>query len=121
MTIFGLNSPELFLLLSIILVILGTKRIEKGLDLFSRLIKFLISNQSNFDKKDKKEEPSTEIGESREKEEKLEKRLKTVNGDNKGKNSSKTNDSKVIKKDKTVEKLKTKNPKRVVNDKTAQK
>ena len=61
MTIFGLNSPELFLLFVIILVILGTKRIEKGLDLFLRLLKFLLSNQSSFDKKDKNKESIQEI------------------------------------------------------------
>ena len=64
MTIFGLNSPELFVLLVITLVILGTKRIEKGLDLFSRLLKFLLSNQSSFGKKDKEKEPIKEIEET---------------------------------------------------------
>ena len=61
MTIFGLNSPELFLLLVIILVILGIKRIEKGLDLFSRLLKYLLSNQSSFDKIKKQKEPTKEV------------------------------------------------------------
>ena len=56
MTIFGLNSPEIFVILLITLVILGTKRIEKGLDLLSRLLKFLLSNQSTFDIIDKKKE-----------------------------------------------------------------
>ena len=46
MTILGLNSPEIFLILSIFLVIIGTKRIEKGLYLFSKILKFLLSNQS---------------------------------------------------------------------------
>ena len=63
MTIFGLNSPELFVLLVITLVILGIKRIEKGLDLLSRLLKFLLSNQSSIDKKAKKKEPIKEIEE----------------------------------------------------------
>ena len=56
MTIFGLNSPELFVLLVITLVILGSKRIEKGLELFSRLLKFLLSNQNSFDEGNKKKE-----------------------------------------------------------------
>ena len=49
MTIFGLNSPEIFVLIVITLAILGTKRIERGLDLLSRLLKFLLNNQSSFD------------------------------------------------------------------------
>ena len=68
MTIFGLNSPELFVLLAITLIILGTKRIEKGLDLFSRLLKFLLSNQSNFDKIEKGKESIKEIEETKTKE-----------------------------------------------------
>ena len=56
MTIFGLNSPELFVILVITLVILGIKRIEKGLDLLSRLLKFLLINQSSIDKKAKDKE-----------------------------------------------------------------
>ena len=56
MTIFGLNSPEIFLILVITLAILGIKRIEKGLDLLSRLLKFLLSNQSSIDKKAQKKE-----------------------------------------------------------------
>ena len=43
MTIFGLNSPEIFIILVIILFILGPKRWEKGLTLFSKLLKFLLS------------------------------------------------------------------------------
>ena len=173
MTILGLNSPEIFLLLVIALVILGTKRIEKGLNLFSRLIKFLLSDQNSFDKidineesiKDKegtqeKEEEKTKIGEvdnakelepikdkegTQEKEEektkigevdnakelepikdkeetqdkeiRKEKRIKIVNLENKGNNSTQINDLKEIGKDKTVKKLKTKNPKKIVKDK----
>ena len=44
MTIFGLNSPEIFIILVIILFILGPKRVEKGFTLFSKLVKFLLSN-----------------------------------------------------------------------------
>ena len=49
MTVFGLNSPEIFVLLVITLIILGTKRIEKGLNLFLRLLKFLLSNHNSND------------------------------------------------------------------------
>ena len=71
MTIFGLNSPELFVLLVITLVILGIKRIEKGLDLFSKLLKFLLSNQSSIDKKDKKKELKKDDEETQKKEEEI--------------------------------------------------
>ena len=56
MTILGLNSPEIFLILSIFLVIIGTKRIEKGLYLFSKILKFLLSNQSWADQIDQNNE-----------------------------------------------------------------
>ena len=69
MTIFGLNSPEIFVLIAITLAILGTKRIERGLDLLSRLLKFLLNNQSSFDDLGKKkEDQSEEIEETKEKE-----------------------------------------------------
>ena len=145
MTIFGLNSPELFVLLVITLVILGTKRIEKGIDLFSRLLKFLLSKQSSFDEIDKKKQLTKEfeeaqekervikkneetinakekeltkkIEETQEKEDKSEERLTIAKEDIKEKKSSKTQEQKGIVKDKTVNKLKTKNPKRIVKDK----
>ena len=130
MTIFGLNSPELFLLLVITLVILGTKRIEKGLDLFSRLMKFLLSNQGKFDKKElsakeiegtqkKKEEIKIEettnakekdqikeIEGTQEKKNKSKKEVKIVNVENKEKKSAKIKDSKKIVNDKAVKKSK---------------
>ena len=146
MTIFGLNSPELFALLVITLIILGIKRIEKGLDLFARLLKFLLSNQSSIDKKSKKKEPIKGIEETQKKEEEItkieekpnvkEKELKkdieetqleedkskkisrTSIIDNKLNNSAKIKDQIGIEKDKTGKKLKTKNPKRIVKDKT---
>ena len=149
MTIFGLNSPELFVLLVITLVILGIKRIEKGLDLLSRLLKFLLSNQSSIDKKSKKKEPikvveetqkkeeeitkieekptvkekelKKDIDETQLKEDKSKKILKISNVDKKANNSAKIKDQKVIEKDKTGKKLKTKNPKRIVKDKTVKK
>ena len=71
MTIFGLNSPQLFVILVITLIILGIKRIEKGLDLLSRLLKFLLSNQSSIDKKAKKNELKKDVEESQEKEEEI--------------------------------------------------
>ena len=149
MTIFGLNSPEIFVILLILLVILGTKRIEIGLNLFSRLLKFLLNNRNNSNKVDKKKEPIKDIEETQAKEEKISKnekptntkekepikdieetqakeeeseiKLKISNLENKGKNSITTNVPKGIKKDKTVNKLKTKVPKRILKEKTARK
>jgi len=43
MKLLGLNSPEIFIILVILLSILGTKRIEKGILLFKKLLKFLLS------------------------------------------------------------------------------
>ena len=71
MTIFGLNSPEIFLLLLISLVILGTKRIEKGLNLFSKLLKFLLNSQKNIDKIAEEIEPTKAIEETQKKEEEI--------------------------------------------------
>ena len=147
MTIFGLNSPEIFVVFLIILIILGTKRIELGLKLFSRLLIFLLNNQSNINKTDQKKELIKEIeetkakGEESEKNEKKtttkekelikeieethakgeesEKKLKIVNVENKEKKSTTTKDPKGIKKDKTVNKLKTKVPKRILKEETA--
>ena len=48
MTIFGLNSPEIFILLVIFLLILGPKRIEKLLNSFPGFIKFLLSEEKNY-------------------------------------------------------------------------
>ena len=131
MTIFGLNSPEIFVLIVITLAILGTKRIERGLDLLSRLLKFLLNNQSSFDDLGKKkEDQSEEIEETKEKEAIKEKeeikekedqsdeRLKIANEDNKEKKSAKTKNPKGIVIDKTSKKLKTKNTNRKVKDKT---
>ena len=44
MKLLGLNSPEIFIILVILLSILGPKRIEKGFFLFKKLLKFLLSN-----------------------------------------------------------------------------
>ena len=106
MTVFGLNSPEIFVLLVIALIILGTKRIEKGLNLFLRLLKFLLSNHNSNDSpninkvykrneeyiqakeekviktvdvtKTKEIEPSKETDESQAKEEKIIKTLEVI-------------------------------------------
>ena len=41
MKLLGLNSPEIFIILVILLLILGPNRIEKGFLLFKKLLKFL--------------------------------------------------------------------------------
>ena len=43
MKLLGLNSPEIFIILVILLSILGPNRIEKGFILFKKLLKFLLS------------------------------------------------------------------------------
>ncbi len=60
MKLLGLNSPEIFIILVILLSILGPKRIEKGFLLFKKLLKFLLSkdeDQSLANSKVKSEEP----------------------------------------------------------------
>jgi len=60
MKLLGLNSPEIFIILVILLSILGPKRIEKGFLLFKKLLKFLLSkdeDQSSVYSKVKSEEP----------------------------------------------------------------
>ena len=47
MTFFGLNSPEIFILLVIFLLILGPKRIEKLLNSFPGFMKFLLTDEKN--------------------------------------------------------------------------
>ena len=77
MKLLGLNSPEIFIILVILLSILGPKRIEKGFLLFKKLLKFLLSkdeDQSSANSKAKPEEPEEikvkeEIIESEEKSE----------------------------------------------------
>ena len=59
MKLLVLNSPELFIILVILFSILGPKRIEKGLLLFKKLLKFLLSkdeDQSSENLKIKTEE-----------------------------------------------------------------
>ena len=60
MKLLGLNSPEIFIILVILLSILGPKRIEKGFLLFKKLLKFLLSkdgDQSLENSEEKSEEP----------------------------------------------------------------
>ena len=60
MKLLGLNSPEIFIILVILLSILGPKRIEKGFLLFKKLLKFLLSkdeDQSSENSKVVTEEP----------------------------------------------------------------
>ena len=64
MKLLGLNSPEIFIILVILLSILGPKRIEKGFLLFKTLLKFLLSNdedQSSVNSKVKPEEPEESV------------------------------------------------------------
>jgi len=76
MKLLGLNSPELFIILVVLLSILGTKRIEKGLLLFKKLIKFLLSKEENKTLEDS-EAKSKESEESKVKEETEEAELKS--------------------------------------------
>ena len=60
MKLLGLNSPEIFIILVILISILGPKRIEKGFLLFKKLLKFLLSKdeyQSLANSNVKSEEP----------------------------------------------------------------
>ena len=60
MKLLGLNSPEIFIILVILISILGPKRIEKGFLLFKKLLKFLLSkdeDQSSANSEVKSEEP----------------------------------------------------------------
>ncbi len=70
MKLLGLNSPEIFIILVILLSILGPKRIEKGFLLFKKLLKFLLSkdeDQSSVNSKVKSEEPEeSEVKEEKE-------------------------------------------------------
>ena len=77
MKLLGLNSPEIFIILVILLSILGSKRIEKGFLLFKKLLKFLLSkDEGQFlaNSEVKSEEPE----ESEVKEEKIETQVKSI-------------------------------------------
>ena len=77
MKLLGLNSPEIFIILVILLSILGPKRIEKGFLLFKKLLKFLLSkdqDQNLANSKVKSEQPE----ESEVKEEIVEAEVKSI-------------------------------------------
>ena len=77
MKLLGLNSPEIFIILIILLSILGPKRIEKGFLLFKKLLKFLLSkdeDQRLANSKVKSEKPE----ESEVKEEIVEPEVKSI-------------------------------------------
>jgi len=77
MKLLGLNSPEIFIILVILLSILGTKRIEKGLLLFKKLLKFLLSKDEDQTLENSKVK-SEEAEESKVKEEIVEPEVKSI-------------------------------------------
>ena len=76
MKLLGLNSPEIFIILIILLSILGTKRIEKGFLLFKKLLKYLLSKEEN-QTLENSEVKSEEPEESEVKEETIEAEVKS--------------------------------------------
>ena len=76
MKLLGLNSPEIFIILVILLSILGTKRIEKGFLLFKKLLKYLLSKEENQNLENS-EVKSEEPEESEVKEETIEAEVKS--------------------------------------------
>ena len=76
MKLLGLNSPEIFIILVVLLSILGTKRIEKGFLLFKKLLKFLLSKEEN-QTLENSEVKSEEPEESEVKEETIEAEVKS--------------------------------------------
>ena len=55
MKLLGLNSPEIFIILVVLLSILGPKRIEKGFFLLKKLLKFLLSKEETVEAEVKSE------------------------------------------------------------------
>ena len=76
MKLLGLNSPEIFIIIVILLSILGPKRIEKGFLLFKKLLKFLLSKEEYQILKNSKLK-SEESEESEVKEEPIEAEVKS--------------------------------------------
>ena len=76
MKLLGLNSPEIFIILVILLSILGPKRIEKGSLLFKKLLKFLLSKDEDQNLANSKVK-SEEVEESEVKEEIVEPEVKS--------------------------------------------
>ena len=77
MKLLGLNSPEIFIILVILLSILGPKRIEKGFLLFKKLLKYLLSKEEN-QTLENSEVKSEEPEESEVKEEIVEAEVKSI-------------------------------------------
>ena len=77
MKLLGLNSPEIFIILVILLSILGPKRIEKGFLLFKKLLRFLLSKDQDQSSANSKVKPE-EAEESEVKEEKVEPEVKSI-------------------------------------------
>ena len=77
MKLLGLNSPEIFIILVVLLSILGTKRIEKGFLLFKKLLKFLLSKYEDQSLA-KSKVNSEEVEESEVTEEKIEPEEKAI-------------------------------------------
>ena len=77
MKLLGLNSPEIFIILVILLLILGPKRIEKGFLLFKKLLKFLLSKDEDQSFENSKVK-SEEAEESEVEEEKIDPEVKSI-------------------------------------------
>jgi len=77
MKLLGLNSPEIFIILVILLSILGPKRIEKGFLLLKKLLKFLLSKDEDQSLVNS-EVKSEETEESEVKEEIVEAEVKSI-------------------------------------------
>ena len=77
MKLLGLNSPEIFIILVILLSILGPKRIEKGFLLFKKLLKFLLS-KDEYQSLENSEVKSEEPEESEVKEEIVDAEVKSI-------------------------------------------
>ena len=80
MKLLGLNSPEIFIILVILLSILGPKRVEKGFLLFKKLLKFLLSKDEDQSSANSKVKPvkSEEPEESEVKEEIVDAEVKSI-------------------------------------------
>ena len=78
MKLLGLNSPEIFIILVVLLSILGTKRLEKGFLLFKKRLKFLLSKEEN-QTLENSEVKSEEPEESEVKEEKIDVKVDSDN------------------------------------------
>ena len=77
MKLLGLNSPEIFIILVILLSILGPKRVEKGFLIFKKLLKFLLSKDEDLSSENLKVKPE-EPEESEVKAETIESEVKSI-------------------------------------------